>query len=90
MTKLKKKNKSTLHPLMSYVILTLLIIVISGILHVIDVQSTYYTVNSVTLELNPITEVVTSLFSLSGIKYIFANTVSNFANFTVLSNLIIY
>ena len=37
----------------------------------------------------PTNEAVVSLFNLSGLKYIFTNTVSNFANFTVLSNLII-
>ncbi len=85
----RKKIRKQLHPLMSYVLLTFVVIVISGFLHVIDAQSTYYTVNNVTMDLNPVTEVITSFFSLSGVKYIFTNTVSNFANFTVLSNLII-
>lgn len=89
MKKLKKKTREPLHPLMSYVLLILVIIIISGFLHLIDAQATFKQVNSVTMDLNPQTEVITSLFSLSGIKYIFTNTVSNFANFTVLSNLII-
>ena len=37
----------------------------------------------------PVTVSVTSLFSLSGLKYIFTSTVRNFVNFTPLSSLII-
>lgn len=89
MKKFKNTDKQGLHPLMSYLLLILFTIVISGFLHIIDSQSTFYTINSVTFDLMPKTEIVNSLFSLSGIKYIFTHTVSNFANFTVLSNLII-
>lgn len=89
MRKLKRRNRQPLHPIMSYVLLTVVVIILSGFLHIIDAQSTYYRVNTVTMDLNPVTEVVTSLFSLGGLKYIFTNTVANFANFTVLSNLII-
>ena len=89
MKRIKRKTKFELHPLMAYVLLIVFSIILSGILRLIDVQATYTTVNNITLELNPVTEVIKSLFNLSGVKYIFTNTVSNFANFTVLSNLII-
>ncbi len=74
---------------MTYVVLIIITIALSGILHLLDVQATYYSVNNVTGDVMPITEVVKSLFSLSGVKYIFTNTVANFADFTVLPNLII-
>jgi len=85
----KIKNKEQLHPLMSYLILIITVIILSGFLKLLDTQSTFYTINPTTLNIIPKTEIVNSLFSLSGIKYIFTSTVSNFANFTVLSNLII-
>jgi len=88
MKKFKKHEKSS-HPLMNYVFLILIVIVLSGFLSILDTQSTFYKINSVNLNLLPQTEIVNSLFSLSGIKYIFTNTVANFANFSVLSNLII-
>lgn len=74
---------------MMYLILSLIIIVLSGILALFNVQATYNEISSITGEYTVATEAVRSLFSLSGLKYIFTNTVSNFANFTVLSNLII-
>ncbi len=89
MRKLKRPKNRELHPLMAYVLLILATIVLSGIFYALDSQSTFNKVNTINYELIPQTEVVTSLFSLSGIKYIFTNTVANFANFTVLTNLII-
>ena len=89
MKKANKTKRESFHPLMSYVILILITLVVSGFLKILDLQATFYNINNITLSLNPITEIVESLFNIGGIKYIFTNTVSNFANFTVLSNLII-
>ncbi len=89
MKRIKKKNRGPLHPLMVYVLLIAIVIILSGFLHLIDAGATFNKVNTITGDLNPQTEVITNLFSLSGIKYIFTSTVSNFANFSVLSNLII-
>ncbi len=88
---MKKRNKKRepFHPLLTFVILIIFTIVLSGILNLVDFQATYYTINELTNETTPVTLTVKSLFNLSGIKYIFTNTISNFANFTVLSNLII-
>ncbi len=74
---------------MMYLLLSLIVIILSGILSWFNVQATYNQVSTVTGEYNVTTEAVNSLFNLSGLKYIFTNTVSNFANFTVLSHLII-
>lgn len=74
---------------MTYLVLSLIVIVISGVLSWFNVQATYNQLSPVTGEYSVTTEAVNSLFSLSGLKYIFTSTVSNFANFTVLSNLII-
>ncbi len=74
---------------MMYLLLSLIVIILSGILSWFNVQATYNQVSPITGEYNVTTEAVNSLFNLSGLKYIFTNTVSNFANFTVLSHLII-
>ena len=89
MKKRKKiRNKIVLHPVMTLFIIAGAIIVISGILRIFNVSSTYNLITN-KLDYTPVTEAVTSLFNLRGVKYIFSNTVSNFANFTVLSHLII-
>ena len=85
----KIKDKFTVHPVMAFILMVLFIILISGIMSLFNVSATYKTINPIKLEYTTSTESVTSLLSLSGIKYIFSNTVANFANFTVLSHLII-
>lgn len=89
MAKIRKKERKKLHPLMTYVVLIGITVLLSGFLSLIDVQTTFFKINNVNLSRTPVTEVITSLCNLHGIKYIFANTVSNFANFTVLANFII-
>lgn len=85
----KFKEKTLLHPVMTFIILIVITILLSGFLSLLNIQATYSTYSNVTNSYSNTTEAVKSLFNLSGLKYIFTNTVSNFANFTVLSNLII-
>ena len=89
MKKHRTKERIGLHPVMMLLVLCFVTIVLSGILSFFDVQATYNRVSSLTGEYVVTTEAVTSLFNLSGLKYIFTTTVSSFANFVVLSHLII-
>ena len=83
------KKKLKLSPIMTFIILTFATIVISGFLHLINVQAEYVTVNKVTNELvNNVVE-VKSLLSSSGLKHIVTTAVSSFVNFAPLSTLII-
>ncbi len=90
---LKYKNKfhekMTLHPIMTLLILCGITILLSGVLSFIGAQVTYNKVDPNLLEYSPTTVQINSLFSLSGLKYIFTNTVLNFVSFTPLSSLII-
>lgn len=85
----KFKEKITLNPVMTFLILILATIVLSGFLNLIGFEATYNKIDTVTGEYTVTSESVESLFSLSGIKYIFTSTVSNFTAFTPLSMLII-
>ena len=89
MKKLRGKERIGLHPVMMLLLLSFITIIASGVLRIFNVQSTFNKVSTVTGDFQVTTEAVNSLFSLSGLKYIFTSTVSNFANFAVLSNLII-
>lgn len=90
MKKFKKiRDKIRLHPMMAFILLTGLVIVLSGILDIFDASVTYNKVNTRTGAYESTLVTVESLLNLSGIKYIFSNTVSNFVNFTPLSMLLI-
>lgn len=88
-SKHKFHEKMTLHPIMTLIIMCGIAILLSGVLSFIGAQVTYNKVDPNLLEYTPTTVQVNSLFSLSGLKYIFTNTVMNFISFTPLSSLII-
>ena len=90
MKKRNLKDRITLDPIMTLLILIVLTIVISGFLSLLGVQVTYNSVtDNVTFNYTQDLIAVESLFSLSGLKYIFTTTVSNFVSFKPLSSLII-
>lgn len=82
------REKVVLHPIITFCFLILGTVVLSGILTLFNVSATY---NAITSNGSYVKELVTveNLFSLSGLKFIFSNAVSNFASFTPLSMLII-
>ena len=85
----KLKEKMTLNPVMTFLILILATILLSGFLNLIGFEATYNKINLTTEEYTVTSESVESLMSLSGIKYIYTSTVSNFTSFTPLSMLIV-
>ena len=85
----KFKEKITLNPVMTFLILILITILLSGFLNLIGFEATYNKIDVETGEYIVTSESVESLLSLSGIKYIFTSTVSNYMAFTPLSMLII-
>lgn len=90
MKKLKKiKDKVLLHPIMSFLLLIVVVIVLSGILDAFDASVNYNKINPKTGGYESTLVTVDSLFTLSGLKYIFSNTVSNFVSFTPLSMILI-
>ena len=83
------KKKVKLSPIMTFIILIIIVILLSGFLHLLNYQAEYTTVNKITNELvNNVVE-VKNLFSFSGIKHIVTTAVSGFVNFAPLSTLII-
>lgn len=83
------KNKIHLHPIMSYVLIIVAIILLSGLLNFLGIESSYKTINQITGTYENNLVAVHSLFNLSGLKYIFTSTITNFVSFVPLSNLII-
>ena len=83
------KKKRKVSPILAFIILTLITIILSGFLHLVNVQGEYTTVNKATNDfVNNVVE-VKNLFSTSGIKYIVTHAVKNFVSFAPLSTLII-
>ena len=83
------KKKLKLSPIMTFIIMTIVVIVLSGFLHLLNIQAEYSTVNTVSNGVvNNVVE-VQNLFSTSGIKHIVTSAVNGFVNFEPLATLII-
>ena len=85
--KIKKRffKKRTFNPVTSYLLLTFLVIVLSGIFSLFNVQTTYNVVDMGKLEYVQVTTAVENLFSFDGLKYIVGNTTKTFISFAPLS-----
>ena len=80
-----KLKKIYLHPVATYLLLSLIIIVVSGLLSLFNFQTTYNIVDSATMKLDQVTATVFNLFSFDGFKYIVSNATRNFMGFAPLS-----
>ena len=90
MKKRNLKERITLDPIMTLLVLIVVTIVLSGFLSLLGVQVTYNSItDNISFNFTQSLVSVESLFSLSGLKYIFTTTVSNFVSFKPLSSLII-
>ena len=78
--KLKLKKKY-LNPVTAYLLLTIFVIIISGILSLFNFQTTYNVVDNVKIEMTQVTAAINNMFSLDGLKYIIGNTTKNFISF---------
>lgn len=82
-------KKFYLHPITTFLLLILVIIVLSGILSIFEMQGAYNTVNTNTLELKETTVAIFNLFSYAGVKFIISNAMTNFISFAPLGMLLI-
>lgn len=82
---LKKIKKIKFHPIITYVFLSILIMIICFILNLFDFQSTYTVINSVSLSLEQISVSVRNVLNFNGIKEIISNATVNFISFSPLS-----
>ena len=84
-----KLKKFYFHPITIFLLLTALVIVLSGIFSLFQIQATYNTVNVNTSELEPTLVTVENLFSFDGLKFMISNASKNFLSFGPLGMLLL-
>lgn len=84
--KLKKYN---LHPIITFMLLTLLVMLLSFIITSLGIQASYNEINPQTMELQSKLVSVENLMNYDGLKYIISSSAKNFVSFSPLSNLIL-
>lgn len=82
-------KKFYFHPITTFLIMTIIVVLLSGIFSLFEMQATYNTVNVNTKELEPTLIAVENMLSLKGIRYIISNAMTNFLSFGPLGSLII-
>lgn len=85
-TKIKRVK---LHPALIFLLLTFIVMIISSVGGILNIESSYYTVNSVSGELETQVVNINNLFNRTGLQYLISNLLTNFTNFTPLGTLIL-
>lgn len=84
-----KKREFKLHPALLLFILTIIIMVISSVGSILNLETTYYNVNSTTGEMEAQIVTINNLFNRTGLQYLVSNMLNNFINFAPLGTLIL-
>lgn len=84
-----KLKKFYFHPITTFVLSSIIVIILSGIFSLFEMQATYSTINKYTNELEPTLITVENMFSISGLKYIIGNAMKNFVSFGPLGTLLL-
>ncbi len=80
-----KLTKHYFHPITTYLILSLVIIIASVILHLFGLKTTYDIININTLKVQQITSNVVNLLNFTIVKDLVSNALKNFISFAPLS-----
>jgi len=87
--KLKKIKETRLHPALVFLILTFIVMIVSSVGHFFNIETSYYTVNSTTGNIDSQQVLINSLFNRTGLQYLISNLLSNFTSFAPLGTLIL-
>ncbi len=86
---MKKNNKLRLHPALVFLILTIIIMIISSVGSIFNLEASYYVVNETTGELTTHVVNINNLFNRTGLQYLISSMMDNFLEFAPLGNLIV-
>lgn len=85
----RRKKEFKLHPALLFFAFTIVIMIVSSIGSILNLETSYYTVNAVTGNLETNAVIINNLFNRTGLQYLISNMLSNFIDFAPLGNLII-
>ena len=84
-----KFKKFYLHPITVFMILSIILVILSGLFSLFQTQATYNVVNVNTKELEPTLVTVENLLSFDGLKFLISNASKNLLSFAPLGTLLI-
>lgn len=84
-----KIKKIKFHPALVFFTLTIVVMIISSVGGILNIESNYYTVNTVTGDLESQVITINNLFNRTGLQYLISNLLPNFINFAPLGTFIL-
>ena len=85
----KKLKKIKFHPALVFFVLTIVVMIISSVGSILNLESNYYIVNTVNGDLESQVITVNNLFNRTGLQYLISSLLSNFMNFAPLGTFIL-
>lgn len=82
-------SKRKIHPAIVLFIMTIGIMIVSSIGSILNLEATYYNVNTATGGLEPQVVTINNLFNRTGLQYLLSNMLSNFTSYAPLGVLIV-
>ena len=86
---MKTKKLRKLHPAIVFLILTIIIMIISSIGGILNLETSYNSVNPVTGDVTTQVVSINNLFNRTGLQYLISSMINNFINFAPLANIIV-
>ena len=84
-----EKKEFKIHPAIVLFLLTIVIMIVSSVGNILNLEATYYNVNSATGALETQVVTINNLFNRTGLQYLVSNMISNFTSFAPLGVLIV-
>ncbi len=88
--KKKRIGKIVLHPATSFILLTIITIIISSVASSLGVQATHIRINPITGELQPQLIIINSLLNREGFTFIVSEAIRNFISFAPFALIIVF
>lgn len=85
----RKKRLFKLHPAWVFLISTLIVMIVSSVGNILNLEAHYSSVNAITGDVSNQIVTINNLFNRTGLQYLISNMLSNFINFAPLGNIII-
>ena len=85
----EKKKRINFHPALVFFILTIVVMIISSVGGILKLETNYYTVNTVSGDLEAQVIQINNLFNRTGIQYLISNLLNNFMSFAPLGTFIL-
>lgn len=86
---MRGKKNIKLHPAIVFLILTIIVMIVSGVGGILNLETSYNSVNALTGDITTQVVNIKTLFNRTGLQFLISSMIDNFVNFAPLANIIV-